>query len=94
MAVDEKQTRQTFAALSPGDRIEIVHDVKVGQKTWQTTVIGTVVRTDRFRHGLHFQRNTDDKVFSDIIVLKCDDEELTTITVDEFTAIRKLPPQR
>ena len=45
-----------------------------------------MVSTERRRHGLHFRRNLDDKVFSDMIVLKRDDGELTTVTMDEYTA--------
>ena len=78
-----------FAELRPGDRVEVVHEVKVGSsKTWTTTTIGTVVDTERRRQGLHFRRASDDKVFADMIVLKRDDGELTTITMDEFTELR------
>ena len=52
--------------------------------------IGTVVAKDRRRHSLHFNRNFDDKVYSDVLILKRDDGELTTITVDEFSEIRKV----
>ena len=48
------------------------------------------VRTERRRHGLHFRRAGDDKEFSDLIVLARDDGELTTVTMDEYTALRKL----
>ena len=54
-----------------------------------TTTVGTVVRTERCRHGLHFQRNFDDKVFSDTILLRLPDGELTTVTLDEFTTLRR-----
>ena len=37
--------------------------------------------------GCTFRRNPDDKVFADMIVLKRDDGELTTITMDEFTEL-------
>jgi hypothetical protein len=79
-----------FEQLRPGDRVEIDHEVKVGFRTWHTTTAGTVVRTDRRRHGLHNRRNFDDKVYSDIIVLARDDGELTTVTLDEFSDLRKL----
>jgi hypothetical protein len=82
--------RQLVASLKPGDRIEVDHEVKVGLTRWHTQTAGTVVRTDRIRHSLHFDRNFDDKVWSDIIVLRREDGELTTITVDEFTRVRLL----
>lgn len=79
-----------FSQLQPGDRVEFVHEVKVGQQIWATTTRGEVVRTERRRHGLHYRRNRDDKVFSDLIILRRPDGELTTVTLDEFTQLRRV----
>jgi len=49
-----------------------------------------VVKTERRRHGLHFQRNQDDQVFSDVLVLSRDDGELTTVTLDDFCELTRL----
>jgi len=84
------QTLETFASLSPGDRVQVDHEVKVGFRTWHTATVGTVVRKDRVRHGLAYQRNFDDKAFSDVLVLKREDGELTTVALDEFSELRKL----
>jgi hypothetical protein len=81
---------QTFDQLQPGDRVEVIHEVKVGFRTWSSRTTGTVVSKDRRRHSLHFTRNFDDKVYSDVLVLKRDDGELTTITLDEFSELRKV----
>jgi hypothetical protein len=78
-----------FDELKPGDRVEVQHTVTVGQKSWTARTIGSVVRTERRRHGLHFRRNFDDKVFSDAILLKLPDGELSQVTCDEFTAVRR-----
>ena len=87
----ETAARQLFQELRPGDRIEVVHEVKVGSsKTWSTKTVGTVVNTERRRQGLHYRRSIDDKVFADMIILKRDDDELTTITMDEFTNLKRL----
>jgi hypothetical protein len=83
-------TRPEINALKEGDRVEIVHEVKVGLKVWNTTTTGTVERIERRRQGLHFRRNNDDKAFADLIVLKLPDSSLTTLTLDEFSRIRKL----
>jgi hypothetical protein len=87
---NERAMRLLFAELQPGDRIEILHEVKVGLQAWTSRTVGTVVSTDRRRHGLHFRRNPDDKVWSDIILLKRDDGEQTTVTIDEYTELRRL----
>ncbi len=81
-----------FVELRPGDRIELTHEVKVGLKRWTTTTVGTVVRTERRRHSLHFRRSGDDKVFSDLIVLERDSGELTTVTLDELSELRRVSP--
>jgi len=85
----EDKVRELFYELKPGDRIEVEHTVTVGPKSWTTTTVGTVVRTERRRHGLHHERAPDDKVFSDLILLELPDGELTTVALDEFTTIRR-----
>jgi hypothetical protein len=86
----ELESRRLFADLKPGDKIEAVHTVIVGSQQWTSTTAGTVVRIERRRHGLHFRRNYDDKVYSDIIILTRADGELTTVTMDEFTRLRRM----
>jgi len=87
----EAQSRQLFVDLQPGDRVEVEHEVKVGSQVWTTRTTGRVREKLRRRHGLHFRRNGDDKVYSDVLVLQRDGGELTTITMDEFTVLRRLP---
>ena len=86
----QQETRQTFDSLKPGERIEATHVIAIGPQTWTTKSVGTVVHAERGRHGLHFRRNFDDKVFSDFILLRRDDGELTTVALDEFTTLRRL----
>ena len=84
------QTLDVFHSLQPGDRVELEHVVKVGFRSWNTRTVGSVVSTERQRHSLHYNRNFDDKVFSDLILLKRDDGELTTVTLDEFSTLKLL----
>ncbi|NUQ77843.1 MAG: hypothetical protein HUU21_30270 [Polyangiaceae bacterium] len=89
MVTSDTQVLTRFDELKPGDRVEVEHTVTVGMRSWTTKTVGTVVRTERRRHGLHFRRNVDDKVFSDIVLLELPDGELTTVTMDEFTVLRR-----
>ena len=84
------ESLRVLESLKPGDRVEMVHEVKVGFRSWETKTTGEVVGIERRRHGLHRQRNFDDKVYSDSIVLKLDSGELTTVTLDDFSQLRKL----
>jgi hypothetical protein len=89
MTTTNSQIRAQFDELKEGDRVEVEHLVTVGQKSWTSKTAGTVVRTERRRHGMHFQRNHDDKVFGDEILLELPDGELTTVALDEYTTIRR-----
>ncbi len=91
MATQQEQTLAVFHQLQPGDRVELKHEVKVGLNRWETVTVGQVLRCERRRHGLHRRRNTDDRVFSDLIVVKQDDGDVTTVTLDEFSVLRKIP---
>jgi hypothetical protein len=81
-----------FEALRPGDHVKITQRIKVGLRIWQTTVTGTVERTERRRNGLAVKRNFDDKAFADVIILKKDGEaaEETTVAMDEYTHIERV----
>jgi hypothetical protein len=83
-------SRPAVNQLKPGDRIEIDHEIKVGLKRWRAVTAGTVLRIERRRHGLHFKRNPDDKVYSDLIILQLADGSLSTVTIDEFTQLKRL----
>lgn len=87
---DEAALRQLYNELQPGDRVEVEHEVKVGLKRWPAATVGTVARKERRREGLHFRRNPDDKVWADVLVLQRESGELTTVTMDEFTKMKRL----
>ena len=91
LAAAGRESAELFYRLNAGDRVEVDHVVTIGSSAqWSTRTVGTVVRKERRRHGLHFRRNPDDKVYSDVIILARDDGELTTVTMDEFTKLRRV----
>ncbi len=87
--MSQTEMLELFADLQPGDRVQLDHEVKVGFRKWHTTTIGQVVRKERRRHSLHFRRNADDKVFSDVLVIRRESGELTTVMLDEFSQLKK-----
>ena len=89
MSDTEAATRRLYEELVAGDAVEVTHEVKVGLTRWYTTTNGTVQSKQRRRHGLHHRRSSDDKVFSDVLVLEQADGSLTTVTMDEFTRLRR-----
>lgn len=85
-----EDTLRTFDSLQEGDVVEVTHLVKVGFRAWKTTTSGSLVRKERRRHGIHFARNPDDRVYSDTLLLRRADGELTAVTLDEFSVLRVL----
>lgn len=90
MTKHEHESRALYEQLQPGDRVKVEHDVTVGSTgSWRSTTTGRVLRRERRRHGLHFRRNPDDKVYSDVLILVRENGEHTTITMDEFTHLER-----
>ncbi len=86
----EAESRKLFTELQPGDKVHVDHTIKVGLSSWHKDITGTVVRTERQRNGLHYQRANDDKVYTDHIILRLEDGELTSVTMDEFTVLKRV----
>ena len=89
MSATNSASTTRFDELKAGDRVEVEHRVTVGRTTRTVKTVGTVVRTERCRHGKHCRRADDDKVASNTILLESADGELTTVTMDEFTVLRR-----
>ena len=85
----EAESRILFTKLRSGDKVQVDHTIKVGLSSWHKTITGTVVRTERRRNGLHYKRANDDKVYTDHLLLRLEDGELTSVTMDEFTVLRR-----
>jgi hypothetical protein len=90
--LNEAAMRRLYVDLQPGDRVEVTHHVKIGFREHVCRTKGTVVSKDRRECGIDsgFRRARDDKYWFDHLLLKKDDGELTTVTMDEFTEMRRI----
>ena len=88
----EAAVRRLFVNLELGDRVEVVHFVKIGFNEHTTLTVGVVVKKERRQFGRDsgFERNWDDKCWFDQLTLRRDDGELTTVSMDEYTELRRL----
>ncbi len=86
----EADSRILFTKLRSGDKVQVDHTIKVGLASWNKLITGTVVRAERRRNGLHHKRAPDDKVYTDHLVLRLEDGELTSVTMDEFTVLKRV----
>lgn len=91
--MDDTATRQLYLELQPGDKVEVVHQVKIGSSAnFAARTVGTVVDKYRREAGLDsgFRRAADDKYWFDHLLLRDEDGQLTSVTMDEFTQLRRL----
>jgi hypothetical protein len=77
----------TYQDLKPGQRVRITQTVKVGSQSWPATIEGTVRDVQMLVTGLATQRNPDDIVTAATVHFVKDNQELSSITVDERTQI-------
>lgn len=90
--MNETEMRQLYVDLLPGDSVEVVHHVKIGSEEHASHTNGVVVKKERRRAGMDggFARNWDDKYWFDHLTLRKNDGELTSLTIDEYTELRRL----
>jgi ribosomal protein L19 len=88
---DDAGTR--LEELKPGDRIEVEQSVTEGDQRRRKTTRGTVVRIERCRYGLPLRRATEAQGASDVILLELGDGELTAVTMDDSTVLRRAVPR-
>jgi hypothetical protein len=74
--------------LKPGQRLRITQTVKIGStKTWQLTVEGTFRHVDSLATGLATHRYQPDDIVVPVVHFTKDNQEMSSITVDEHTRI-------
>jgi hypothetical protein len=74
--------------LKPGQRIRITQLVKVGStKTWQLSVEGAFRHLDSLATGIATDRRKQDDVVVAVIHFTKDNQEMSSITIDEHTQV-------
>jgi hypothetical protein len=89
MSASNGELRTRFDELKPGDRIEVEHTVMVDGKRRRDATCGTVVRTERRPHGPPCGVRPGERAFSEVILLALCDGELTAVTMEDSTVLRR-----
>lgn len=75
-------------ALQPGQRLRVTQLVKVGStRTWTYTVEGVFRHVDSLATGLATDRLRQDDIVIPVIHFTKDNQEMSSVTVDEHTKI-------
>lgn len=76
--------------LTPGTRVKVIQQIAARHYAWPRQVIGTVVEFQQKPTGSWFAHAKDDRLWLDRLVLRKDDGEITTLNLDDYTAIEFL----
>src|SRR5262245_55167315 len=76
--------------LAVGQRIRITHLVRVGSRTWPVVVTGVFRELNSLATGIATDRDPHDDIIVPIVHFTKDNQELSSIAVDEHTKIEIL----
>jgi hypothetical protein len=80
-------TRDTLTRLQPGQRVRVTQQVRVGLKTWTTTVTGVFRHAGSLVTGLATHRVPADDIIVPTIHFTKDNGELTSVSLDEHSRV-------
>lgn len=78
---------EVLRALTPGQRIQVVQTLRVGAKKWQATVAGVFRGLNYLATGVTTDRVPEDDIVVPMVHFTKDNGELTSIAVDENSAV-------
>jgi hypothetical protein len=76
-----------LTSLQPGQKIKITQSVRVGGRKWTTTTTGDYRGLDYLATGLATQRVPEDDIVVPVVHFTKDNQELSSISVDEHTKV-------
>jgi len=83
--------KTTVENLRPGQRIQITQKVRVGSRSWTTTVEGVFRDVNFLATGLATDRVPEDDILVPTVHFIKNNGELSSITLDENTELTVLP---
>jgi hypothetical protein len=86
--MDEAFRRQ----LAPGARVRVTQQIAARHYSLSSPVEGVVVEYSQQETGSWFAHSKDDKLWLDRLVLRKDDGEITTLNLDDYSAVQVLSP--
>ena len=79
--------KELLMSLKPGTRIRITQTVRVGSRSWPTTVEGVFRDIKYLATGLSTQRVPEDDIIVPTVHFTKDNGELSCITLDEHSRV-------
>lgn len=76
--------------LRPGQRLRITQTVRVGSQSWPVVVTGTFRHLGALATGIATHRLPQDDIVIPTVHLTKDNQELTSVTLDDHSRIEEL----
>jgi hypothetical protein len=80
----------TIDECRPGQRVRIIQEVDRREGNWRAAVVGTIESVRQEKTGSTFAHSKDGRLWLLRVLLRKDNGELTTISVDPLTAVELL----
>jgi hypothetical protein len=84
------QLTAVLQKLKVGQRIRVTQTVRVGLKTWTTTVTGTFRSVQYLATGVTTDRVPEDEIVVPTVHFTKDNGELSSIAIDEMTRVEPI----
>lgn len=81
---------EVLKGLKLGDRLKIVHTVRVGAKVWTHDAVGTFRGVNYLATGVTTDRVPEDDIVVPTVHFTKDNGELTSVALDENTKVERV----
>jgi hypothetical protein len=78
------------APPTPGQRVKVTQQIAARNYTWVSETIGTVVDFCQKPTGSWFAHSRNDRLWLDRLVIRMDDGEITTLSLDGHSVVEVL----
>ncbi len=85
-----QEVLDVLKGLKPGQKIKIHQTIKVGLKSWPHAVVGAFRHVDSLATGIATDRVPEDDIIVPIVHFTKENQELSSVTIDENTRIEVL----
>jgi hypothetical protein len=78
--------------LQPGALVEVTQQIVTRDKTWPNRTRGVILRYEQKQTGSWFAHSKDDKLWLDRLVLRLEDGEITSLSLDRYSQLNVVNP--
>jgi hypothetical protein len=73
--------------LVPGAKVKVIQQIAARNYSWASEIAGTVIEYQQQETGSWYAHSKNDRLWLDRLTLRLPDGEITTLNLDEFSAV-------